>query len=310
MPLVGVILTALAVAGMLALYWRRPHVCAYPLYGYLGLAVIVAAEAALFAGLPFVRMFMTPLAWTGYIAAVDAAVYSLSGDSLARRRRGAFLAVIAVSTPFWLIFEAYNLRLHNWTYINLPASSGVRYFGYAWAFSTIWPGMLETAYLLRAAGLWRRRGARLCFSRPVRRFFIVLGAAMLAIPLLVPRALAAYLFGLVWLGFIFLLDPLNSRLSAASLLDDLEHGRRDRLYSLLLGGAICGILWEFWNYWADTKWVYIFPMFQNLKIFEMPVPGYLGFPPFAVEYFCMYVLVAALAQRIGATRRLNYVSDF
>ena len=30
---------------------------------------------------------------------------------------------------------------------------------------------------------------------------------------------------------------------------------------------------------------------ENLKLFEMPLPGYLGFPAFAVECFTMYVFV-------------------
>jgi hypothetical protein len=30
---------------------------------------------------------------------------------------------------------------------------------------------------------------------------------------------------------------------------------------------------------------------ENLKVFEMPVPGYLGFPAFAFECFTMYVFV-------------------
>ena len=33
---------------------------------------------------------------------------------------------------------------------------------------------------------------------------------------------------------------------------------------------------------------------EDVKIFEMPVPGYLGFPAFALECFTMYVFVRAL----------------
>jgi len=33
-------------------------------------------------------------------------------------------------------------------------------------------------------------------------------------------------------------------------------------------------------------------LFQQWKIFEMPAPGYLGFPPFALECFVMYVFAA------------------
>src|SRR6266566_768525 len=57
-------------------------------------------------------------------------------------------------------------------------------------------------------------------------------------------------------------------------------------------GFVCGWLWEFWNYWAAAKWHYIFPMFQQWKIFEMPIPGYLEFLPFALECFAMYVTAA------------------
>ena len=42
---------------------------------------------------------------------------------------------------------------------------------------------------------------------------------------------------------------------------------------------------------------------ENLKVFEMPVPGYLGFPAFAFECFTMYVLVRALVWRVYAGRR-------
>ncbi len=51
---------------------------------------------------------------------------------------------------------------------------------------------------------------------------------------------------------------------------------------------MCGVLWEFWNYWATTKWTYTVPYAGNVKIFEMPVLGYLGFPPFALECYAMY----------------------
>src|SRR5207245_10377121 len=56
----------------------------------------------------------------------------------------------------------------------------------------------------------------------------------------------------------------------------------------------CGWFWEFWNYWAAAKWHYIFPMFQSWKIFEMAVPGYLGFLLFALECFVVYVTASYL----------------
>jgi hypothetical protein len=307
----GIALWALAALWLLWLYATGAHARPYPRYGYLGLAVIAVAEVLLFQKRQFVGIFFTPIAWTGYIAAVDAAVYSLAGQSMLNGRGRQFLAVTAMSAPFWLVFEAYNLRLQNWAYIGLPTNTALRYFGYAWAFSTIWPAMLETAQFLQAAGLWQPSYAPVKMGAGLRRVAVALGAAMLAIPLLAPRRAAAYLFGLAWLGFIFLLDPINSRLGAASLSDELAGGRRARFYALLAAGAVCGIFWEFWNYWAISKWIYIFPILQNAKIFEMPVPGYLGFLPFALENFCVYVFLTAIAQRaIGIRGTNHYVADF
>jgi hypothetical protein len=58
--------------------------------------------------------------------------------------------------------------------------------------------------------------------------------------------------------------------------------------ALLAAGAVCGVLWEFWNYWAATRWTYTVPYLGDVKVFEMPVLGYLGFPPFALECWAMY----------------------
>ena len=44
-------------------------------------------------------------------------------------------------------------------------------------------------------------------------------------------------------------------------------------------------------------------MFQDWKIFEMPIPGYLGFLPFALECFVMYVTAAWALGLIKAGKR-------
>src|ERR1043165_8234319 len=56
----------------------------FPLYGYAGLGVIIAAEALLFGGNPFVGHWMEPIVWTGYILFVGAMVYRFDGRSLLR----------------------------------------------------------------------------------------------------------------------------------------------------------------------------------------------------------------------------------
>jgi hypothetical protein len=61
---------------------------------------------------------------------------------------------------------------------------------------------------------------------------------------------------------------------------------------LLVAGLICGFLWELWNFWALSKWVYTVPFFEKAKGFEMPFFGFLGFPPFAVQAYVMYNFIA------------------
>ena len=61
------------------------------------------------------------------------------------------------------------------------------------------------------------------------------------------------------------------------------------------------MLWEFWNFWSRAKWHYTVPIMERWKIFEMPLPGYFGFPPFALECFTMYVFVRRLVTRGGRT---------
>jgi hypothetical protein len=128
---------------------------------------------------------------------------------------------------------------------------------------------------------------------------VTAGAAMLASPFVVTPEVARYLAAPVWLGFILLLDPINARLGAESLLVDWRRGDYGRTINLALSGLVCGVLWEFWNYWAHAKWHYTVPIMEHVKIFEMPLAGYLGFPAFAVECFTMYVFVRRVFARDG-----------
>ena len=236
----------------------------------------------------------TPIAWTGYILLVDGIVWKRRGNSWLSHSRAEFLFLAFVSVPLWVVFELYNkYSINNWHYIGLPESLPIRYFGYVWSFATIWPAIFETGELV--SGLRDRRADPSRAAAPAPRplgtaglISVIAGALMLAIPLVYP---SPYLAAPVWLGFFFLLDPLNARAGSESITGDIRVGRYGRLINLALAGLICGIVWEFWNYWAGTKWVYTVPILPELRIFEMPIPGYGGFPAFALECFAMYVAV-------------------
>ena len=121
---------------------------------------------------------------------------------------------------------------------------------------------------------------------------VAAGAAMLIVPIVLRTShWAAYMAPPIWLGFIFLLDPLNARTGGESILGDWRERRTSRLINLLAAGLICGLVWEFWNFRGGAKWVYHVPFLPTLKIFEMPILGFGGFPPFALECFVMYVAI-------------------
>jgi len=234
-----------------------------------------------------VNVYFTPIAWTAYLLIVDAMVLSIRGRSRLHDSPGAFFFTALLSIPLWLIFEAYNLRLGNWTYVGVPVGWAGAVLGYGWSFATITPAVLETTDLVESFG-WFKLGSPVRFSGASKNLMVAFGALCLVLPVALRTGIGAYLFALVWIGFIFLLDPINQRIGAPSLLRDLAKGYHGRLFSLFISGWACGWLWEFWNFWAAAKWRYVFPIMQRYKVFEMPVLGYLGFLPFAVECFVMY----------------------
>jgi len=260
-------------------------------YGLLGLAIMICAEVTLFLRVELVTVWFTPIVWTGYILFVDSLVLRLKGESLIHDRLKEFLMMLWLSIFFWLMFEVYNLFLKNWYYVNLPPQAWQRDLGYGWAFATIFPGIFETTELLEVLFPFHRlRRTPFRFSDFWLSLSAVVGVLCVVVPPLLPCPIARYLFGFVWVGFFFLVDPLNMQLGTPSILRDWEEGRPGKTYALLLSGLVCGILWEFWNFWARTKWIYAMPILSEIRLFEMPVLGFLGFPPFAVECHVLYQL--------------------
>ena len=309
-PILGVLLLLVVLIFLIRSYLRVRPSHLLPVAGKIGLMIITLSEVLLYLEAHWITVYFTPLVWTGYVLLMDALVFTIQGTSLLQTRPRRFMALAVWSVPLWLIFEAYNLRLGNWTYVGLPHSRMLSDVGYAWSFATIWPAIFETADFLRAAGFFRgcTRPCRHC-RRSTMLVYVGLGVLCLVLPVTLPPHLAAYLFGLVWVGFALLLDPLNYLLGGHSLLRDWESGDVQLFCSFLASGLICGVLWEFWNYWAHARWIYIFPILQDWKVFAMPAPGFLGFPPFAVECFVMFEFLVALHHRFLSRSKPAMRSD-
>jgi hypothetical protein len=213
---------------------------------------------------------------------------------------------VLFSALVWFFFEAYNFRLQNWHYFGVPMESYIRWPGYFIAFGTVLPAILETEALLDNLGVGRSlQGRPLRVSTPLLVRAVVLGILMLIAPLIGPQTF----FPLVWVGLVFLLDPLLIFLGGKerSLLGQAEKGSYGRFVRLLLTGLVCGLLWEFWNNWAGSKWIYSIPTFDFWHVFEMPLLGYLGFPVFALECYLLYEIFEVIRDMGYSRRRLTVI---
>lgn len=268
----------------------------FKIHGPIGIAVFVVAIVMMRQGQePFTTYFYC-FAWWSYILVADALVYWMRGESLLVSKTRVFLQMIPLSVFVWCIYEGFNFRLENWQYVNVPHEAWKRWVGYAAAYGTVLPGLCETSHLLRGLGMFQ--GVIWKGMKPSPRFLralIFVGGVSLLGALLLPR----YCFPLVWIGFAFLLEPFHYRYGGDSILEDIEKGELRGLLTFLIAGLVCGFLWEFWNFWAPTKWVYTVPFFEEEKLFEMPLLGYLGFPPFSVSAYGIYRFLLLLRQKGG-----------
>lgn len=262
---------------------------------------------------PFATWYYV-FAWYGTLLALDG-VLALAGGAAGERseeRRPTFLllgrpahlgTLLFWSAVFWLLFELLNLRLRNWYYVFVPGDLVARRAGVTLSFATVLPAILmaETA-LARLGAFGGRTTAPLRVTPRLLGGLQYTGGAMLVLALLWPR----WFFPLVWGAVTLLLDPHNYRRAPArSLLGDLERGRPGRPLRLLVSGALVGLVWELFNSVARGQWIYTVPGFDELKLFEMPVVGFLGFPPFALECFAfwqMLVLHGLAVPRWGRVR--------
>ncbi len=263
----------------------------------LAAAVWMAAILGRLLGMePFVT-WLFDFAWWPLLLFLDGILWRRTGRSRLWGQPGAFLRMLFFSVTVWLIFEVFNLWLLNWRYAGVEPRLWLRWPGYALAFATVLPGIFLTAEVLAVLGV----GARL--QGPARRLegwqpaFLLAGVACLVLPFIAPD----YGFPCIWVAFLFLLDPLVDLLTGDSLTRRFLMGARQEHLCLLLAGLLCGIWWEMWNYPAAAKWVYTLPVLNFGKVFEMPVLGFLGFLPFALECLVMYDFLTVLHRRLSGS---------
>ncbi len=256
------------------------------------LFLYVAGHIALAARWEPLIYFFFVTSWWAYIIILDTILWLRSGKPMFLNRN--LPEMVMISCGFWCVFELINLRLENWFYINLPFKAPVRYSGYFLAYGTVIPAIcltFEAVYPFFASLRTRPFTVRSYAARA-----IMTGTFLFFLTLLMP----GYLFGLAWVFGIFVTDGINYRAGYRSFMADLEKGRPGRLLAALASGLVCGILWENWNFISPVRWIYTVPFLEGMKVFEMPIVGYIGFPVFAVETVAFFDFLQGIRKRTAA----------
>ncbi len=276
----------------------RPFLARLPWYAYAGALLNLAAWFSSWARVgPWPYTFFA--IWFGFILLLDGLNVARSGTSPLKRSPAAFAGMFACSSIFWWTFEGLNAPVQNWHYrFDHPYSALAYFFISSLDFSTVLPAVMEIVELLASVPALRPRlgpreiGGRL--SRGAGVALVVLGIVLLVLPFLFPR----YAFGLIWLCLIFILDPINNLFGRKSAFGHLLARDWRFVVTLPLAGIICGFFWELWNSRALPGWYYTVPGFDAAPhLFAMPLPGYLGYLPFAVELFAMYQFLLWVLRR-------------
>ena len=258
-------------------------------------AVVLIAVVLLRAyEIPPIPTWFYVLAWYPTLIILDEVVVLLGGESLLARPRQLAL-MLWWSAVIWFLFEAINFRLRDWYYVFLPAGRLERWLGITVSLATVVPAVLLPERLLERLGVWRDLRLR-GFTLEPQHLEIAgwVGWGLLAAVLAFPRYLYPLTWGAVWL----IAEPLLYRRDPAhSLFADMTHGSWGRIARLMAAGLFAGVLWESFNAMARGRWIYTVPFLEHLKIFEMPLVGFLGFPFFALEVWSLYHLVAPHTNR-------------
>ncbi len=244
--------------------------------------------------IPPIPTWFYVLAWYPTLIILDEVVVLLGGESLLART-SELAVMLWWSAVIWFLFEAINFRLRDWYYVFLPAGWLERWLGITVSLGTVVPAVLLPERLLDRLGVWRDLRLR-GFTLEAKHLEIAgwVGWGLLAAVLAFPRYLYPLTWGAVWL----IAEPLLYRRDPAhSLFADMADGSWGRIVRLLAAGLFAGVLWESFNALARGRWIYTVPFFEHLKIFEMPLVGFLGFPFFALEVWSLYHLLAPHTSR-------------
>jgi hypothetical protein len=259
----------------------------FPFYGWIGLFLLILFWILNWSldGLRTHWAFF-PL-WLGYSIFIDALVFSRKGTSLIKRNWKLFVGLFLISVPVWWLFELFNLRTQNWFYDGKQYFTDFEYFLLSsLSFSTVMPAVFGTAEFAGTFRWIKNLEIRKRIIPSSKTIFFLLTSGFLILVLII--TLPGIFYPFVWISVFLLIEPLNIKLKNKSLLEFTASGEWSPVFALTVGSLICGFFWEMWNYFSYPQWKYFLPGVNILHVFEMPLPGYIGYLFFPFELYAIY----------------------
>jgi hypothetical protein len=244
-----------------------------------GLAICGFGWGTSLAGVEPVRGYWFDFVWAGYILAGDAVVWRRAGRSLLHGGGWRVVALFALSAPLWWAFEIANWRLENWKYVGTAIYGGQAHLLLkTLSFVFVLPALATSRDLLRSFVRFPHPPA---IRLPSWTAAVLVAVGLVCVPLLYFFPGQAY--PLVWVAPLLVLDGVaDLRGRRPNVFALVREGRAGPVLLIAVAGLGTGILWELWNWGAVPHWDYRIPYLGFLPVFEMPILGFLGYPPFAL----------------------------
>lgn len=273
---------------------------AFPWWGWLSLLALTLSWIAAWTRLPALASVQawtfTPL-WLAYVGLVSACAARWGGRPALASPRAWLLWPFGLL--FWWLFEYLNRFVESWTYTgaDFSAPSALLLHGVL-PMATVLPAVVATQDLLA-------RSPRLCapfaeaWRIPLPPRWLAGGLVLLSgLGLVGLPVYPNQLFPLLWLAPLGFL--MGGRLlfgDTPPLLAELARGDWRRAVTFALAAVACGFCWELWNLYSAARWTYRIPYVQAFHVFEMPLLGFGGYPPFGIECATVAGLVGFLGRR-------------
>lgn len=227
------------------------------------------------------------LSWFGLILLLDSIATSRGVPSLFSPPQKFFQIAIA-SSFFWWIYEGANIFLENWFYPSQFAYTQTEWGVFATlAFTTVLPVLITSTNVVQSFYPGKIPNSQKRLSSLLVLELVGTGILFFLLVVQSPKIF----FPLIWFVIFLVLDPINSILKKRSLISMAMNKHYLPLLILGAGALFAGFWWESLN-GTLQNWVYpISPYFWHLpkpftiKIYEMPLLGYLGYIPFIWSAF-------------------------